>query len=230
MFSCLAHNFFLVWHWRTIFGTWVYRHKTMSRVHSWSRFDVDLWLPGQLYRLLSCLHVQPVSSFSFDFGIPYLARGSITMRDASSTLMILIRPWPLTKFTGFITWLCSGLTFFVLWQSHTLSCTWVYHHGTMCHIHSWTLYDLEFESVFALWHRHTKFWPMGVSPWDNMLCTFLTLVSTWPLTCMWVTGLSLVSFTQFLSCLSFFELLIKTRAITMPVAINMFNKASTPRI
>ena len=28
--------------------------------------------------------------------------------------------------------LCSGLSFFVLWHSHTLFGTWVYHHGKMC--------------------------------------------------------------------------------------------------
>ena len=33
IFSCPAHNFFLVWHWPTIFGTWVYHHKTMYHVH-----------------------------------------------------------------------------------------------------------------------------------------------------------------------------------------------------
>ena len=36
---------------------------------------------------------------------------------------------------------------------------------------------------------------MGVSPWD-MLCTFLTLVLPWPLTYMWLAGVSLVSFTH----------------------------------
>ena len=45
-----------------------------------------------------------------------------------------------------------------------------------------------FQDVFALWHRHTKFWHMIVSPCDNMLCTFLTLVWPWPLTYMWVAG------------------------------------------
>ena len=57
------------------------------------------------------------------------------------------------------------------------------------------------QNVFAFWHRHTKFWHMGVSPWDNMLCTFLTLVWPWPLTYMWVAGCILCEFnSQFLSC------------------------------
>ena len=52
------------------------------------------------------------------------------------------------------------------------------------------------QNVFALWHMHTKFWHIGVSPWDNMWCTFLTLVWPWPLTYMRVAGVSLVSFTH----------------------------------
>ena len=61
------------------------------------------------------------------------------------------------------------------------------------------------QNVFALWHRHTKFWHMGVSPWENMLCTFLTLVLPWPLTYMRVAGGILSEFySQFLSCLVLF--------------------------
>ena len=57
------------------------------------------------------------------------------------------------------------------------------------------------QNVFALWHRHSKFWHIGVSPWDNMLCTFLTLVWPWPLTYMRVAGGILSEFySQFLSC------------------------------
>ena len=31
------------------------------------------------------------------------------------------------------------------------------------------------QNVFALWHRHMKFWHMGVSPWDNILDLSMTL-------------------------------------------------------
>ena len=74
----------------------------------------------------------------------------------------------------------SGHSFFVLWHSCTIFGTWESHHGTMCHIHSWALYDPDLlpqyqnyiftmnlclgKIIFALWHRHTK-----VSPWDKML-------------------------------------------------------------
>ena len=68
--------------------------------------------------------------------------------------------------------LCSDLSFFVLWHCHTLFGKWVHHYGTMCRVHSWTLYDLDlwphikiifspwiwvWQDVSALWHRHTKF-------------------------------------------------------------------------
>ena len=95
---------FLVWHWLTIFGTWVYHHKMMRRVHSWSRFDVDHRPQGQ--KLLSCLHVRPVTSVSYDIGIPYLAHGSLTKRarvkyihDPDTTLTFDLR----VKITGFMT-------------------------------------------------------------------------------------------------------------------------------
>ena len=66
----------------------------------------------------------------------------------------------------------------------------------------------EFESgiikiVFALLHRHTKFWHMSVSPW-NMMCTFLTYVWPWPLTYKWVVYL--VSFSHSFYLVSFFFL------------------------
>ena len=43
--SCPAQNFILLWHWLTIFGTWVYHHGTMCHIHSWHLYlyDLDLW-------------------------------------------------------------------------------------------------------------------------------------------------------------------------------------------
>ena len=88
-------TFFLVWHWLTIFGTWVYHHQTICGVHLWSQCNIDLWGKGQIYRVYD-------------------------------------------------TALCSGHNFFVLWHiSHTVFGKWVYHHVTMCCIHSWLLYDLD---------------------------------------------------------------------------------------
>ena len=132
--------------------------------------------------------------------------------DVSSIFMILIRRWPLTSRQIYRVYdIASGLSFFVLWHSHTflareyISMVWC-----VAYIHDlWmTLnFDLNIKIIFSPWnwvwqdifalrHRHTKFWHIGLSPWDNMLCTFLTLVRPWPLTYMWMAGVSLVTFTH----------------------------------
>ena len=92
--SCPAHNFFMVWHWLTIFGTWVYNHETMCRVHSWSRYDLELWPQGQIYRvfdMFSCL------AHNFFFGLTLAHHtwhmGVSPWDDVSSTFMIQIWPW-----------------------------------------------------------------------------------------------------------------------------------------
>ena len=92
--SCPAHNFFMVWHWLTIFGTWMYHHETMCLVHSWSRYDLELRPQGQIYRVFDM--------FS-----------------------------------------CLAHNFFMVWHWLTIFGTWMYHHETMCHVHSWSRYDLE---------------------------------------------------------------------------------------
>ena len=122
--------------------------------------------------------------------------------------------WIFDYHIGFMAKICVQAS--VLWHSHTLFGTWVYHHGTMCRVHSWTLYDLDLwppyqnysftmdmslaRCLCSLRHRHTKFWHIGVSPWDNMLRTFLTLVWPWP---TWGWRGILTDFTQFLSCFFF---------------------------
>ena len=150
---CLAHNFFLVWHWLTIY---YFAHASITmrglcRVHSWSWFDIDLRPQCQIYRVY------------------YMA-------------------------------LCSGDSFFVLWHSHTMTSVWPWPLTSISKLY----FHHKFVSgkmVFALWHRHPKFWHIGVSPWDNMLCAFLTFVWPWPLTYMWVVGGILSEFfSQFLSC------------------------------
>ena len=44
-------TFFMVWHSLITSGTRVYHHKTMCRVHSWSRYDLELWPQSQIYRV-----------------------------------------------------------------------------------------------------------------------------------------------------------------------------------
>ena len=80
MFLCPAHNYYLIWHWLIIFGTWVYHHENMWQVHSYSGFDVDIWSHGlKAYRLLLCVLARLLTAVSFDSGLPYLTHGSITM-------------------------------------------------------------------------------------------------------------------------------------------------------
>ena len=96
------------------------------------------------------------------------------------------------------------------WHIHTIFGTWVYHYGTMCHIHSWTLSVLDFWSqyqndIFTVYlsgqdcicslTQLNQIWHMGISPRDKVLLTFMTSVWPWPLTYIWVAGVCLVSFT-----------------------------------
>ena len=176
----------------------------MCRAHSWSRYDVDLWPQGQIYRfLMTCFRVLPITFFPLTF-LPYLAHGCFIMRicvahthDPDKTLtfdlkvkfkgfLTCFRVWPITIFLidiglpylyitmrGCVLYiynpdmtltfdlkvksrvydmaLCSGhshTVHIVLWLSHTMFGTWVYHHGMKCHVHSWPLYDLD------LWPQH----------------------------------------------------------------------------
>ena len=79
----------------TISGTWVFNHRIMCHIHSWSLYDLDLWPQYQNY------------IFTMNF--------------------------------------CMGKIFFALWPRHTKFGSWVYHHETTCCIHSWPVYDLDFD-------------------------------------------------------------------------------------
>ena len=52
----------LIWRLLTIFGTWVYYQDRMGQVHSWSRYDVELWPQGQIYRFLAWFRALPVTN------------------------------------------------------------------------------------------------------------------------------------------------------------------------
>ena len=92
--SCPAHNFFMVWHWLFIFGTWVYHHQTKCRIHSWSRYDLELWPQGQIYRV-------------------------------------------------FYMFSCPAHNFFLDWHWLTIFRTWMYHHQTMCRVHSLSRFNVD---------------------------------------------------------------------------------------
>ena len=97
--------------------------------------------------------------------------------------------------------------FFVLWHiSHTMFGMWVYHHGTMCHMHSWPLYDLDlshqYESYIFTMNlslaRFSLLFDRGIPNFGLWVYHHETkcFVHSWLLTYMWVAGVSLVSITQ----------------------------------
>ena len=117
MFSCPAHNYFLIWYWLTIFGTCVYHHEGMCRELLWDSDSTLTFDPKvKFIAFLSCLRVRPITSDCFDNGIPKLAHGCITIRqcvadihDNDTILTIDLK----VKFIGFMTWLCVRATYFL---------------------------------------------------------------------------------------------------------------------
>ena len=100
LFSCPVYKFFLIdigliylaHGCNTIRRCVAYIHDPVTTL-SFDLFDLNVF-----YRLLSCLHVRPVTSVSFDIGIPYIWHMSLLpWEDVSSTFMILLRPWTLTS-------------------------------------------------------------------------------------------------------------------------------------
>ena len=90
--------------------------------------------------------------------------------------------------------------FFVLW--HTIFGTWMYHHGMMCHIHSWRW---PLFSISKLYFHHYIFFHEFLSGQGCLCsitmrhCTSMTFVRPWPLTYTLVTGGILSEFySQFL--------------------------------
>ena len=93
--SCPAHNFFLFWHWLTIFFTCIYHHERTCRVHSWSWFDIDLWPQGQIYR------VYYMALCSCDSFFVLWHTGSHTMNS--------VWPWPLISISKLFCFWQDGL-------------------------------------------------------------------------------------------------------------------------
>ena len=72
--SCRFVSCLLLDH-HTIHSTWVYYHKRMCCVNSWSRYDIDFELKVKFIGF--CVWATPF--FSIDVVIPYLAHGCITI-------------------------------------------------------------------------------------------------------------------------------------------------------
>ena len=119
-------TFFLVRHWLTIFGAWVYHHETMCRVHSWSQYDVYLWLQSRIYRVYEMALCKSAAFLSFDIAMLCLARVTcfpmvrcvtyihdlcMTLTvDITTKIILLPGIWGWTNFV-YILDLCMTLTF-----------------------------------------------------------------------------------------------------------------------
>ena len=146
--SCPAHNFFMVWHWLTIFGTWVYHHETMCRGHSWSRYNLELWPQGQIYRVFDMFSC-PAHNFFFRLTLAYhIWHMDVSPSDnVSRTFKIPIQCWPFTSRSNFKAFVVSSCTTCNFWHWHIKFGRLVYHHERMCQVHSWSWYNLK------LWHQ-----------------------------------------------------------------------------
>ena len=163
----------------TIFGICFYHHERMCCVYSRPRFNHDLWLQSQIL-FLSSIRVRPMTSLCFNIGILHLSHGSITMRACVAFIHD-----PNMSCPSFMILICL-----VLWPQ---GLNYTVYNMILCSLF------LSDKIVFALGHRHTKVWHMGVLSLDNMLCTFLPFWH-WHLTYRWVTGNILSEFySQFLS-------------------------------
>ena len=145
----------------------------------------------------------------FDIGITYLADGSITLKgcvthihDPDTTMTFDLK----LKLIWFMTCLCvqasAFLSFDIVILCFARECITMVRCVVYIHELFITMaFDLNIKIILSPWiwvwhwHRHTKFWHMHVSPWYKNLCTFLSWVWPWPLTYMWVSRVSLVSFT-----------------------------------
>ena len=80
---------FFVWHWLTIFGTWVYHHEAMCRLHSWFKYNLELW-PCKIYRVFDMFSC-PAHNLFLDWHW-FIIFGTWVHHHKT----IQIRPWTLT--------------------------------------------------------------------------------------------------------------------------------------
>ena len=147
VFSCPAYNYFLIWHWLTIFGTCIYHHERMCHVHSWSRFDLDLWPQCHIYWDFD-MFSSPAHNyfFLFDIGLPYLAHASITIKGCVTYIHEPDSTWPLTSISHYCFLTCyrvRPITIFLILHWLTIFGTYVYHYERMFHVNSWARFDLD---------------------------------------------------------------------------------------
>ena len=145
--SCPAHNFLWVWHWLTIFGTWVYHHETMCHVHIWSLFDIGLWSQGQIYRVFDMFSCPAHNFFMVWQWLTIFGTWMYhheTMCHVHSWSRYDLELWPQGQiYRVFDMFSCPAHKFFLDWHWLTILGTWMYHHQTMCRVHSWPRFNVD---------------------------------------------------------------------------------------
>ena len=153
MFSCPSLNYFLIWHWLTIFGTCVSHHEWMCCVDSWSRFDIDLWPQDQIYRVHDMVLIWLWYGFVPEPEL-FCPLTLCLARECYHGTICHVHSWPLYHldfdlnikiyiFTMNLSLTRSSLLFDIGIPNF---CTWVYHHETCC-VHSGPLCDLDLWSI-----------------------------------------------------------------------------------
>ena len=138
--------------------------------------------------------VRPITLFfKIDIGLPYLAHGCITIG------------WCVRYIHD------HYLMLFVLWHSHIWFDKSMYHHGRMCCVHSWTLYNLDLWPKTKIIYFHHKFesgkmfllFDIGISNFDIWVYHHETTccVHSWQSMTLTIDlcvggGVSLLSFTH----------------------------------
>ena len=130
----------------TIFGTWVYHHETMCSIHSWFRYELELWPKGQIYRVFDMFSCPAHNLFLIWHWLTIF--GTCVYHHEK---MWRVHPcsWFDVQASTFLSFDIPG--------SHTLLCTWVYHHGMMYHIDSRTQYDLDLWPQYQNLYFHHGF-------------------------------------------------------------------------
>ena len=142
--SDVTHGpFVLLWHWLTISGTRMYLHEATRCIPSWFGMTLTYDLKVKFIGFLTLLFVRTITFFALTLAY-HIRHIGVSPWGNSLYILIYVHDLDMTlifdlkvKFIGFLTWHCVQaiyVNFFILWHSHTIYGTWVYHHGTMCHI------------------------------------------------------------------------------------------------
>ena len=122
MSLCPTHNFCLLWHMHTIFGTWVYYHERMCWIYSWSQYNVDLWPQGQIYKdfdMALCLG----TVFFVYWHSPTISGTLVCYHRIKCHIHLWplydLDLWPQYQYYIFTMNFCIGKIVFALWHRHT---------------------------------------------------------------------------------------------------------------